>query len=71
MTDQRFSSPLPLPPDCLACRGWKDEPHSGRRGCPHVRRICPCETLVEEPGPHIPECPFSDPDYDGPGVPRG
>lgn len=24
-----------------------------------VRKICPCETLVEEPGPHIPECNLS------------
>lgn len=25
-----------------------------------VRVICPCETMVEDPSPHIPECPFSD-----------
>lgn len=33
-----------------------------------VRKICPCETGVDEPGPHIPECPWSDPDYE-PGIP--
>lgn len=30
---------------------------------------CPCETDVEEPGPHLPSCPWSDPDYDGGGFP--
>lgn len=26
--------------------------------------VCPCETDVEDPGPHIDSCPWSDPDYD-------
>lgn len=30
----------------------------------NVRKICPCETQVEEPGPHIPECPYSDQEYE-------
>lgn len=25
--------------------------------------ICPCKTDVEEPGPHLSICPWSDPDY--------
>lgn len=25
---------------------------------------CPCETMVEEPGPHIPECKWADPNYE-------
>lgn len=25
---------------------------------------CPCQTDVEEPGPHIDTCPYSDPNYD-------
>jgi hypothetical protein len=25
--------------------------------------ICPCQTDVEIPGPHIASCPWSDPDY--------
>ena len=29
-----------------------------------VHRICPCETPVEEPGPHIAACPFFDIDYE-------
>ena len=46
----------------------RTEDDGERRGNIHpaaqVRKICPCETLVEEPGPHIPECPYSDPDYE-------
>lgn len=26
---------------------------------------CPCETDVDDPGPHIAGCPWNDPDYDG------
>lgn len=25
-----------------------------------IRVICPCETMVDDPGPHIQECPFFD-----------
>lgn len=25
--------------------------------------VCPCETDVEEPGPHIASCPWRDPNY--------
>jgi hypothetical protein len=28
---------------------------------------CPCETDVEDPGPHIANCPWADPNYDGGG----
>lgn len=24
---------------------------------------CPCETEAEDPGPHLPSCPWNDPDY--------
>ena len=30
----------------------------------NVVKICPCQTKVEVPGPHIPECPFSDMEYE-------
>lgn len=25
--------------------------------------VCPCETDVDNPGPHLVTCPWSDPDY--------
>jgi hypothetical protein len=28
--------------------------------------LCACESEVEDPGPHLPSCPWSDPDYEGP-----
>lgn len=33
----------------------------------NVRSLCPCETNAENPGPHIPSCPWSDPDYEPAG----
>lgn len=33
--------------------------------------VCPCSTDVEEPGPHIPSCPYADPDYVPPGFAEG
>lgn len=26
---------------------------------------CPCESDLDDPGPHIPTCPWADPDYTG------
>lgn len=37
----------------------------------NVRSLCPCETGAENPGPHIPTCPWSDPDYSPPGLLEG
>lgn len=31
--ETRSAEDLPLPPDCLRCRGWQNEQHSKRRGC--------------------------------------
>ena len=31
--------------------------------------VCPCQTDVEEPGPHIASCPWSDPSYEPTGEP--
>lgn len=25
---------------------------------------CPCQSDVDDPGPHIPSCPYNDPNYD-------
>jgi len=27
--------------------------------------VCPCQTDIEEPGPHLPSCPWANQDYDG------
>lgn len=32
-------------------------------GTPREPPVCPCKTEVEEPGPHLSICPWSDPDY--------
>lgn len=33
---------------------------------------CPCQSPADDPGPHIPACPYSDPEYsDGEGWPFG
>lgn len=31
--------------------------------CGAVRPVCPCEGEVDDPGPHIASCRFSDPNY--------
>jgi hypothetical protein len=28
-----------------------------------VATLCPCETELPDPGPHLPTCPWSDPEY--------
>jgi hypothetical protein len=35
-----------------------------------VAADCPCNTDVDEPGPHIPSCPWNDPDYVAPLPPE-
>lgn len=36
------------------------------RSIAEAERVCPCQTDVEDPGPHLPSCPWNDPDYEGP-----
>jgi hypothetical protein len=38
----------------------------GEIECDRIRPVCPCEGEAEDPGPHLPDCPWNDPEYGGP-----
>lgn len=59
LIDCLLSTPAPVRPR-VNPRRFK--PSSGALFEPSLGR-CPCESADERPGPHLPRCPFNDPNY--------